>query len=70
MEIKRETFVSKEMKICREEVGRYGVPPKGTVALEHPADVVIHCQHKVNTYLYRFVLIILGTIFQLSNFYS
>ncbi|XP_063374098.1 intermembrane lipid transfer protein VPS13B [Cydia amplana] len=47
VEMGRETFVSGQLQVWAEEPGRYGSPPRGCVALDHPAPFLIHCKHKV-----------------------
>ncbi|XP_063545729.1 uncharacterized protein LOC134753720 [Cydia strobilella] len=47
MEMGRETFVSGQLQVWAEEPGRYGSPPRGCVALDHPAPFLIHCNQKV-----------------------
>ncbi|XP_061707410.1 intermembrane lipid transfer protein VPS13B isoform X2 [Cydia pomonella] len=47
VEIGRETFVSGQLQVWGEEPGRYGSPPRGCVALDHPAPFLIHCKQKV-----------------------
>ncbi|XP_063634454.1 uncharacterized protein LOC134805094 [Cydia splendana] len=47
VEMGRETFVSGQLQVWAEEPGRYGSPPQGCVALDHPAPFLIHCKQKV-----------------------
>ncbi|XP_063394354.1 intermembrane lipid transfer protein VPS13B [Cydia fagiglandana] len=47
VEMGRETFVSGQLQVWGEEPGRYGSPPRGCVALDHPAPFLIHCKQKV-----------------------
>ncbi|XP_048004674.1 vacuolar protein sorting-associated protein 13B-like [Leguminivora glycinivorella] len=47
LEAGKETFVSGQLQVWGEDPGRYGSPPRGCVALDHPAPFLIHCKHKV-----------------------
>lgn len=50
VEMGRETFVSGELALSSAELGRYGIPPRGRLALDHAADLAVQCNHKVGTY--------------------
>lgn len=43
----RETFVSGELLVTSAELGRYGAPEPGRIALDRPTEMAIHCNHKV-----------------------
>nr|XP_034839520.1 vacuolar protein sorting-associated protein 13B [Maniola hyperantus] len=47
VEMGRETFVSGQLQVCKQETGRYGKPGPGHVALDHAANFAIHCNQKV-----------------------
>lgn len=55
VEVGRDTFVSGELEIWKEEVGRYGSPPPGRVALDNPALISIHCNQKVKHLLLSYM---------------
>ncbi|XP_045784582.1 vacuolar protein sorting-associated protein 13B [Maniola jurtina] len=47
VEMGRETFVSGQLQVCKQEPGRYGKPGPGHVALDRAANFAIHCNQKV-----------------------
>lgn len=48
VEMERDTFVSSQLQVSAAQPGRYGKPPAGHVALDHPANFAILCNQKVN----------------------
>ncbi|XP_026331803.1 uncharacterized protein LOC113239151 isoform X1 [Hyposmocoma kahamanoa] len=47
VEVGRETFVSRQLKVSSKDPGRYGTPPPGEVALEHAITFAVQCNQKV-----------------------
>ncbi|CAG9558247.1 unnamed protein product [Danaus chrysippus] len=47
VEMGRETFVSGQLQVCKEEPGRYGTPAPGHVTLDRATDFAIQCNQKV-----------------------
>ncbi|CAH2103450.1 unnamed protein product [Euphydryas editha] len=47
VEVGRETFVSGQLQVCKEEQGRYGQPQPGYIALEKAANFAVQCNQKV-----------------------
>ncbi|XP_053623621.1 uncharacterized protein Vps13B [Plodia interpunctella] len=47
VEMGRETFVSGQLELAKEDPGRYGAPPPGQLAEQHAAEFAILCNHKV-----------------------